>query len=159
MNEAQPSLLTAVQVRLYLFGPFRLEKDNRPVRLPTAQIRSLLAYLVLHPESHSREKLAALLWGDFTDVQARASLRNALAVLRKHLGTDLLLADRQTVQLNPAYPLWVDALQFQQQAAAKLDLYQDDLLIDFYDDWIGPEREYYRNLYLETLLQLGAIPT
>lgn len=58
---------------LYLFGPFRLEQCNgvppRPVRLPRHKVKALLAYLVLHLDTsgHTREKLAALFWGDTPD--------------------------------------------------------------------------------------------
>jgi DNA-binding SARP family transcriptional activator len=33
-------------------------------------------------------------------------------------------------------------------------LYRGDLLADFYDEWIAPERERYRALYLDRLLSL-----
>jgi predicted ATPase/DNA-binding SARP family transcriptional activator len=163
------------QFRLYLLGSFRLESfvagaravdKAESISLPTRKIESLLAYLVLHPELHAREKLAALIWGDSTDEQARNSLRNALSVLRKQLEDDLLLVDRETAQLSPRFPLWVDAVEFKKQADAllasstpsldevDLALYRGDLLADFYDDWILSEREQYRLLHLETLLRL-----
>jgi DNA-binding SARP family transcriptional activator len=127
-------------LRLFLLGAFRIERDSRTLQLPTRKVESLLAYLALHPEQHPREKLAALLWGDSTDEQARHSLRTALATLRKPLGDNVILADRETVQLNPDLPLWVDAREFQ----TDIDLYRGDLLVDFYDEWILPEREHYR---------------
>lgn len=104
--------------RLHLFGPFRLERDGQPIRLPTRKIESLLAYIVLHPGVHSREKLATLFWGDTTDAQARASLRNALPVLRRLLGEELLIVDRETVQLNNEFPLWTDIAEFWDPAVA-----------------------------------------
>jgi DNA-binding SARP family transcriptional activator len=137
--------------RLYLLGSFRLERAGRTIRLPTHKIESLLAYLALYPAAHTRDKLAALLWGDTTDTQARHSLRTALAALRKALGADSLLADRETIQLHPALPLWVDAREFQ----STLDLYHGDLLADYDDEWILPEREHYRGLYHTLLLQLA----
>src|SRR5512136_563128 len=36
-----------------------------------------------------------------------------------------------------------------------IELYQGDLLADFYDDWIEPERDRLRALYLDALLQLA----
>ena len=101
----------AAPVRLYLLGAFRIEHRGAAIHLPRRKVESLLAYLVLHPEEHTRDHLATLFWGDFTDDQARASLRNSLTVLRKTFGDELLLTDRETVQLNPAFPLWVDARQ------------------------------------------------
>ena len=94
--------------RLHLLGAFRIEKNARAIRFPTRKVESLLAYLALFPEPHAREKLAALLWGDSSDDQARYSLRTALAIIRKELGDDALIADRETAQLNPDFPLWVD---------------------------------------------------
>jgi predicted ATPase len=154
-------------LRLSVFGSFQLECDSELLRLPTRKVESLLAYLALHPDPHPREKLAALLWGDFTDEQARASLRNALTALRKSLGSDFIRADRETVQLNPKAGLWVDAVTFRAQAeafastalpdlgAVEVALYRGDLLADFFDEWIGPEREAYRALYLDTLTRLA----
>lgn len=153
--------------RIYVLGEFRIESRAGSVRPPTRKTEALLAYLVLRPGRHTRDSLATLLWGDFPDAQARASLRNALAVLRRALGDDLFLTDRETVQLNPTASLWVDALALQAQtevffaaalpdpASIDIDLYQGDLLTDWYDDWITVDREYYRRLYLKVLRELG----
>ena len=45
----------------------------------------LLAYLALYPAAHAREKLAALLWGDAPDKQARTSFCVALSAIRNRL--------------------------------------------------------------------------
>ncbi len=166
------------QFRLYLFGSFRLAsvttgtrgtRDALPISLPTRKIESLLAFLALHPESHAREKLAALIWGDSTDEQARNSLRNALSVLRRQTNDDLLLVDRETAQIAPHFPLWVDAVEFKRRADAllasptppldeiDLELYRGDLLADFYDEWVSSEREQYRLLHQDVLLRLTQV--
>ena len=64
-------------------------------------------------QTASREELATLLWGSCSDQQARQSLRQALAFLRKDLGsTDYLTADGSVVRLPRS--LWsVDALEFE----------------------------------------------
>ncbi len=153
-------------IRLYLLGPFRLERGGHLPSLPTRKAEALLAYLVLHPGVHAREQVAALFWGDSSEEHSRRSLRTALSALRNRLGSNLLLADRETVQLNPAFAIWVDALEFQRQAARllaaddtdsvaiDLDLYRGDLLTDFYEDWITAQRETYRTLCIDTLLRL-----
>ncbi|MDE3089921.1 MAG: tetratricopeptide repeat protein [Chloroflexota bacterium] len=158
------------RLRLYLLGSFRLERDEQTLRLPTRKVESLLAYLALFPEQHPREKLAALFWGDVPDPLARGSLRKALTFIRIHLGNAILFSDRETVQLNPRYPLWTDAREFVKLAdlekssspsqsdtenlQAAIDLYQADLHVDCYDDWILSERERYRAFYVEILLHL-----
>jgi DNA-binding SARP family transcriptional activator len=160
---AYPVATTAPQLRCYLLGRFHIEGTAGPVQLPRRKVEALLAYLLLHPIEHSREKLATLLWGDSPDPEARHSLRTALATLRQCLGHDLLLTDRDRVQLNPDYPLWSDVHEFEQRSKAEasisnlraiISLYQGDLLTDFYDDWLTPERELYRCHYLEALLRL-----
>src|SRR3989441_11039364 len=56
---------------------------------------ALLAYLALEPGSHSRESLAALLWGESPEQAARASLRQALRRLRAAVGDDLRSEERR----------------------------------------------------------------
>ena len=151
--------------RLFLLGTFRLEKEGYVVSLATRKVASLLAYLALHPEPHPRETIATLFWGDSSDEHARRSLRTALATLRKRIGHESLLTDRETVQLNPQQALWVDALAFRAQAKELLatndstlvvntDIYQGPLLAGFDDEWIPPERERLRAQYLDVLLHL-----
>ena len=81
------------QLHVYLFGAFRIETKAQLIHLPTRKIESLLAYLILHPDVHSREKLAALFWGDSSDSSARGSLRKALASLRKYIDEGIVLEE------------------------------------------------------------------
>ncbi len=156
MTDSSPALGSAPHIHLRLFGTFEATLDNEPIHFPTRKVEALLAFLVLHPEPHAREKLAALFWGDVSDDRARVSLRYALARLRVTLGGDFLIADRETVQLNPQFPIWVDAREFRaQNSTFRIENYRGDLLADFYGDWIPPERERYRLSYLDALLQLA----
>ncbi len=153
------------QTCVYLLGAFRVELKTQSIRLPTRKIEGLLAYLILHPGAHTREKLASLFWGDSSDAAARGSLRKALTLLRKHITSKIVRADRENVQLNPSFPLWVDVNAFEKQVQELLASssphpaqfnslgYQGDLLSDFYDDWILPLREHYRGLYLDVMLR------
>ena len=70
-------------VRILLLGSFMLNVKDKPIRLPTRKVESLLAYLVLHREVHNRERIASMFWGDSSDELARRSLRTALSSLRK----------------------------------------------------------------------------
>src|SRR5689334_9152928 len=101
---------------LRCLGQFQIECDGHLIALPTRKTGALLAYLVLYPEPHAREQLVTLFWGDFGEEEARRSLRTALSALRKALGEDCLLADRETVQFNPDYAIWIDAVVLRTQA-------------------------------------------
>lgn len=156
------------EFRLQLLGGFRLEKDGARVQLYSRKVESLLAYLALFPQEHAREKIAALLWGESSDEQARMSLRRALNDLRKQLGADALLTDRETVHLNPDFSLWMDTREFKDECrrmkdenallsgASSFILHplSFDLLPDFYEDWLEPPREELRSLFLDTALKL-----
>jgi len=96
---------SAARVELGLLGGFELRRAGGPVlALPTRKAEMLLAYLALPAgHAHSRDKLAALLWGDRQDAQARASLRNAIAALRAVLGADAIRGERDMVELKPVH--------------------------------------------------------
>ena len=75
-------------VRFFVLGRFAIELDGAAVEPPAGRrARSLLAWLLLHPGSHPRSRLAARFWPDVLDASARASLRVALSELRAALGT------------------------------------------------------------------------
>src|SRR5581483_10982451 len=107
-------------LRLRLLGRFSVTRDGSDtlVNLPTKKTGALLAYLAMSKDfAASREELAALLWGGCTDQQARQSLRQALALLRKEIGADALVADTRMVRLDAAR--WsIDARDFAMLARA-----------------------------------------
>lgn len=144
-------------LRVSLFGLPVVECNHQPILFPTRKSKSLFAFLLLHPESHPREQLAAMFWGESTDEQALHSLRTALTALHKALG-DIFFADRETVRLNADCALSVDVREFEnavtENPARAVELYQGELLAEFYDDWILRERERLRALYLDALLRL-----
>jgi DNA-binding SARP family transcriptional activator/Tfp pilus assembly protein PilF len=120
--------------------------------LPTRKDKQLLAYLATHgSQRHSREKLANLLWADRADAQARDSLRQSLAAIRKAfrtIGLDPLLADRTSVGLS-CPDLYVDVVHFTQDTSdpALAKLYQGPFLQGFdtstpeFENWAAQERQ------------------
>ena len=130
-----------VALRLTLLGGFdaRLAAGDA-VHVPTKKAQALLAYLALRPgETHQRDKLAALLWGERSDKHARDGLRHALVALRKALPDvkpPSLLAEGQTLALNPAV-VEVDVATFECRVAEgtpeglehAAEIYRGDLLL------------------------------
>ena len=79
---------------------------DRTVRLRGRKAQALLCYLSLSsPQTHSRERLAGLLWSESGEDLARASLRQTLRELRGALeaaGFDGLESARNDVGLDAA---------------------------------------------------------
>lgn len=89
------------QLTLSVCGPVQVRLDD--MELPGAPLGAkplaLLAYLAIERRAHARDALTTLLWGEFPEAQARASLRQALAHLRRALG-DVLVVEREHVRLE-----------------------------------------------------------
>ncbi|HET6317637.1 MAG TPA: AAA family ATPase, partial [Chloroflexota bacterium] len=161
-------------LKLMLLGGWeaRLGSGAR-LSLATRKAQALLAYLgVRSGQSHPRDKLAALLWGQRSDDLARGGLRHALVALRKTLGDtgrEALRIDGQSVALDPAW-VNVDVVAFEALVAAGTpqsleeagDLYRGDLLQGFsvnepaFEEWLVVERERLREMALEMLAKLLA---
>jgi DNA-binding SARP family transcriptional activator len=166
-------------LRIFVLGSVRVQNDEpyREIRL-THTTQALLAYLILqgaHP--CSRQVLAGVFWGDSPEASARSCLNTALWRLRLALedhkpSTEpvLLSTPGGEICLNPARPLWVDALAFEDAVKPALahpekspqpgeiaelekclKLYRGDLLESFYDDWALGERERMRLLHLSAM--------
>ena len=163
-----------VDLTLQLLGSYRGRIGaGQELRLPTKRAWALLSYLALHPDQAiSREKLAALFWGERFEEQARSSLRQTLYELRSALGADLagrLTATRSTVCLS-SDSIAVDALQLERLAASKAfddlalaaELYSGDLLDSLeiggsdFSAWLEGERTRFRNLVSQCLERLAA---
>lgn len=161
-----------VTFSLQLLGAFQASSAGAPRALPTRKTQALLAYLALPTgRRHTREKLAALLWGDRPDAQARQSLRFALAGARRSLGAapPALCAVGDDVWLDPA-SIQVDAILFERAAASDdaadleraAQIYQGDLLDGMavtappFDEWLRDERERLRELAVQVLARLLA---
>ena len=156
---------------LKLFGGFAArDAGNHPVRFPRRKTEALLAYLVCSRGSHPRDKLAALLWPDVSDAQARQSLRQPLANLRQVLPPGALRVDEASVTLD-LDAIDADVLAFRRLAAENTtaalaqaaSLYEGDLLAGLdikdappFEEWLQSEREALRDLALTSLARVLA---
>ena len=99
------------ELRVRVLGATELAVDGHPlVGLASAKATALLVYLAVTGTAQSRSALAGLLWSDLPEATARANLRLALTKLRRALPAQLLVT-RPAVALDPARPVWVDAVE------------------------------------------------
>lgn len=87
------------KLEVALLGAPTFEVDGHPVAADTRKASALLAYLAVEGPTR-RDTLAALLWPDSADSQARATLRRTLSAVRSAMGPDVVDSDRQQVRLS-----------------------------------------------------------
>jgi DNA-binding SARP family transcriptional activator len=152
-----------IELTIRLLGNFAVaDREGKPVSVPGAKQRALLAYLALNVgKPISRDRLMTLLWGERFDEQARQSLRQALTKIRK-----LTSGDRQLLQSEgdsvsfAAEAVDVDVLEFEGLAsdespsapARAVELYAGELLDNLiireaaFDEWASGERARFNTL-------------
>lgn len=146
-----------------LLGGFELHLDGEPVDLRSKKARALVAFLALQPDTqHSREQLAALLWGDMPDERARHNLRQCVSALRTSIGEAALRVDGDCLSLDPEV-VAVDALELaaSDDSEVAAGLYRGELLAGFhlveepFEEWLGTERARYRQRACEHVGRLA----
>jgi DNA-binding SARP family transcriptional activator len=149
--------------RLRLLGRWQLTADGEDVGLGHREER-LTALLGLTGHS-SRLHVAGILWPESTDARALASLRRAVLQTQQRC-PGLLQADRLTIGLAAQVEVDVDEARraaaateesiAQGEAGALLGrLVGEELLPDWYDDWVVPERERLQQLRVKALERIA----
>ena len=165
---------------LSTLGPFQVTLDGAPVAaFESDKVRALLAYLAVETNRpHTRDKLAALLWPERPNQDARKNLRYALSNLRKAVKDSqatppFLHISRQTIQFNSSSDAWVDATAFAtllgtptqtvRDLETAVDLYRGEFLEGFsvgdsvpFEEWVLFKREYLCRQVLSALHRLAA---
>ena len=152
------------KIRLSLLGGFGLLLAGEPTPIARASQR-LLALLALHHQRPvPRSYVAGVLWPESTESAARSDLRSALSRLGP-LRKILVEATPEALRLQPAARIDYEG---RRSLARRVldpsgdgvhvppDLFEDDLLPEWSDVWIEPERESYRQLRLHALETISA---
>ena len=169
-----------IGLSLSLLGSFMASLDGRPLhKFRTDRVQALLIFLgtekALGERFHRRGALMDLLWPGLPQQSAQVNLRQAIYRLSKAIpdlsptpkaaAVSFLLSDRKTVQINPAFPLRLDVVDFQrlitgtwEQKAEAVELYRRDFLADFYlpdaetfEEWAAARRAAFRRQVLVAL--------
>jgi DNA-binding SARP family transcriptional activator len=164
VHEAQRAQLrhgaAAGATGLLLLGGFDLTSDGGSIPVSSGAQR-VLAFLALQDRPLGRPYVAGTIWGETTDKRASGSLRSALWNLRLS-GHDLVEAAHGCLQLRRG--ILVDyrravamaRVVFDRSRPCPVDVvdgryFHDDLLRDWYDDWVLIERERFRQFRLHVL--------
>jgi DNA-binding SARP family transcriptional activator len=163
---ARPDTLT-------LLGGFELRRRDEQIPLPLGCQR-VVAFLALHRRPLTRVYVAGMLWIDVSEARSCGNLRSALWRIRQRCGalvqttpTHLLLTRELIVDVDTVFASTRRVLGDNAVCEAELDeaCAPGELLPDWYDDWLEPERERLRQLRLhaleaaaERLLESGRAP-
>jgi len=150
-------------VRLTLIGAFELRCEGERLPLP-ASAQRLIAFVALHDHPLLRLHVAGALWLETAENRANANLRSALWRVHR-TGYDLVESANRQLRLAPSVSvdfrevtLLAHRLLKGQELSTDLDVDEgalsDDLLPDWYEDWVLIERERFRQLRLAALEEL-----
>lgn len=121
------------RLTLTLNGNFAAETPDGPIDRIGRRGQAMLAYLALAPRQRAtRAAVMTLLWGDRSEDQARASLRQELSTLRRALPEGTLDADRNDV--------WLENTVVDEAAAGEF-LAGFDLRSEPFEDWLRETRQ------------------
>jgi DNA-binding SARP family transcriptional activator len=153
------------RLRIGLFGSpsFTFEGAPWAFSAPPGCL-ALLALLALRPEPMSRAAMAAALWPDEQDAEARTNLRRHVHRLTRALpriGVDWIRDEAGRLSWNHDeasidVAAFVDAIGDPARRAEAAELYAGDLLQRFDHEWLVVERERLHMLYLDALRDLCA---
>ncbi|MBI5876221.1 MAG: hypothetical protein HZB53_01115 [Chloroflexi bacterium] len=165
-------------LQVFLFGKFRVECDAQAAAgFDVRKVQELLSYLLLHrAHLHSRESLAGVLYGDQPTPQSKKYLRQTLWQLQSALApfsAAMLDIEPDWITINPQAEFQLDVALFEEAytrakdtRGADLDhgnlrdlqvaveLYRDDLLLGWYQDWALRQRERMEHMYLSMVDKL-----
>ncbi len=167
--------MSRLEVRL--LGGFDVRLDSRAVRsFESQKVRGLFAYLACHRrQALTRDRLAALLWGDRSEEAARRNLRQALHNLRSALAAcgdpdHILRVSPKDLQIHPDLDCWLDVEDFDRavqrgmtatgpdpyQLSTAARLYTGDFLAGFFvkhsptfEEWLVTEQERLREVAID----------
>ncbi|MGD0810092.1 MAG: BTAD domain-containing putative transcriptional regulator [Acidimicrobiales bacterium] len=125
----------------------------------------LVAFVALHERAVPRLHASGALWAESSERRANSSLRSALWRVPSPAGVEVIEASDTHLWLNPRVSVdfketvaWATSIldpagtaEQSDDRALQLQVLRDDLLPEWYEDWVLVERERFRQLRLHAL--------
>lgn len=146
-------------LQLEILDRFRLRAGTSEIEVPPRSAM-LLAYLAIRVRPVRRSVIADALWPSLSERRALASLRSA--IYRVHAPAPIILSTGESLELAPGLSVDLrEAVALARDLASAptlptgvgqiVGLLGRELLPDWEQDWIEPEREHFRQLRLRAL--------
>lgn len=170
-NRQLRSVEDTAGLHIRLLGPISITNDARPVAIASRKARALMGYLALRQGVEvARTSLTGLLWGERSEDQSRASLRQTLSELRGAIASpsqQSIIATKESITWVPG-SAWVDAQTLEALAASEdqdalkqaAELIRGDLMEGLsiaeapFEEWLASERERFRLIISRVYLRL-----
>jgi DNA-binding SARP family transcriptional activator len=166
------------QLGLRLLGSPQIFLNHEPVTTSRRKAMGLLAYLAVDGKRQTRDSLSALFWPDYDQSKAFANLRHILWEVQQTVGEGWIVADRESITMNPEADVYLDVHKFesllakgraQDEAARRIPLlgeavklYHGHFLTGFslrdapdFNDWAFAKSEELRHQLTGALLMLS----
>ncbi|HRI90314.1 MAG TPA: BTAD domain-containing putative transcriptional regulator [Accumulibacter sp.] len=155
--------------RLTLLGGFRLDdEDGREMAVASRKAQGMLAVLAAHsPAAVTRERIAAIFWGDLAEERARHSLRQVLTALRRD--APIVEAGGETLRLDTrvcssdlaefaALAVSTDGAELAQALTLHGGPLVDGLATkeEAFEDWLCAERTRLAKVAADAMMRLAA---
>jgi SARP family transcriptional regulator, regulator of embCAB operon len=156
---------TGDEVAVRVLGHFGVVANGHRHELTHSEAR-LLALMCLRGGDIGREWLAGRLWGDVSTSTAMRRLRSTMSRLHRSVPgvlrrgrDDVGLSDAVRVDLHDARDRAHRLLHADAEPEPGIwspEPFLDDVLVDWYDEWIEAERSEFRNLRVHALEAIAA---
>ena len=141
--------------RIVLLGEFAVRRNGEVLAL-SSDAQRLVAFLALRRRRLPRTLVAGALWLEQSQERAYGNLRSTLWRLRRDAAS-IIQADAHSLSIAPGVDVDVDRATRQARALSgggrnyTLELFLEDLLPGWYDEWVLIERERLRQQSLHAL--------
>ncbi|MCH4886133.1 tetratricopeptide repeat protein [Acidaminobacter sp. JC074] len=133
--------------------------DETEKKLSFKKAYALLFYLVIE-KTALRENMINLLWGNLSEDAAKRNLRNAVYVIRKNLGKDIVLSPKRDIlKINDDEIDYCDVFSIDQMSAKEILDLRDYLFLNgfhlgdtpYFDEWLMSQRYHFIELLIRRL--------
>ncbi len=162
VHKLKENELPVLAIQAKFLGDFEISANGCAISgLATQKNKALAAYLILENErTHSRSKLAALIWSDVAEQAALHNLRQALSVIRKAFdpcgGGEIFTSNRETIGFRAGTKITVDVIDFERQMRAMVDRFHLQQGRGFPIQRLKRELSAYQGELLDTLVLADA---
>lgn len=141
-----------------LLGTPTVTYQEKQVLFPFRKAEALFYYLLIKKQVQ-RDELVSLLWGEVEEEVAKKNLRNAVYIVRRVIGEEIILSPQRSIlQVNPYWHIDCDVDIFLQGRENAIDLYQGEFLQGFlvkdaeaFEQWMFQQRDHCRDVYINSL--------